>query len=176
MNRVIRKSRAQSASEALDLLGALFTAELLAPSKCIWLVSPWISDIEILDNVAGTYPVLDHYGKRVVRLSEVLGTLAADGARIVVATTLDAHNDAFTRRMGMLSRDLRVEHLVDIRTDPSGRLHTKALTGDGYALAGSMNITYNGVFIREEQIELRTDEEYVVQARMDAYDRFGGVL
>ena len=176
MNRVIRKSKAQSAGEVLDLLNALFTAELIAPSKCLWLVSPWISDVEIIDNSAGTYPVLGHYGKRAVRLTEVLGTLALEGTRVVIATTSDATNDSFVRRMQLLSRDLRIEEGVDIRTDYSGRLHTKALTGDDYALAGSMNITYNGIFIREEQVELKTDAEYVAQARMDAYDRFGGVL
>ncbi|MEV6621413.1 phospholipase D-like domain-containing protein DpdK [Amycolatopsis sp. NPDC051106] len=176
MTRVIRKSKAQSAGDVLDLLNALFTAELIAPSRCLWLVSPWISDVEIIDNSAGTYPVLAHYGKRVVRLAEVLGTLAMAGTKIVIATTPDLANSTFIRRMQLLRRDLHIEQVVDIQTDYSGRLHTKALTGDDYALAGSMNITFNGIFIREEQVELKTDTEYVAQARMDAYDRFGGVL
>ena len=41
---------------------------------------------------------------------------------------------------------------------------------------GSMNITNNGVFVREEFIEFRRDEEFVARARMDAFERFGGVL
>lgn len=40
MSRVIRKSKAQSAAEVLDMLGALFSAELIRPSRCLWLVSP----------------------------------------------------------------------------------------------------------------------------------------
>ena len=39
-----------------------------------------------------------------------------------------------------------------------------------------MNITNNGVFVREEFIEFRRDEEFVARARMDAFERFGGVL
>jgi hypothetical protein len=39
-----------------------------------------------------------------------------------------------------------------------------------------MNITRNGIFVREEYLELRTDEEFVARARMDAFDRFGGRL
>ncbi len=65
---------------------------------------------------------------------------------------------------------------VTIAIDTSEELHTKALTGDDFALAGSMNITYNGIQVREEFIDLRTDRQFVAQARMDAFDRFGGVL
>ena len=52
MSRVIRKSQTRSSTEAASLLANLFAAELVSPSECIWLVSPWISDIQILDNEA----------------------------------------------------------------------------------------------------------------------------
>lgn len=176
MNRVIRKSRAQSAGEVLDLLGALFSAELVAPSRCLWLVSPWVSDVEVIDNSAGTYPALTRFGRRRVRLAEVLCTLAADGSQVVIGTTADRHNDTFVRRLKVLGRDLRVDNAITIVVDPTGALHSKALTGDDYALTGSMNITYNGINLREEHVELRTEPEFVAQARMDAHDRFGGAL
>jgi phosphatidylserine/phosphatidylglycerophosphate/cardiolipin synthase-like enzyme len=176
VNRVIRKSKAQSAGEVLDLLGALFSAELISPSRCLWLVSPWISDVEVIDNSTGMFPVLTRYGRRRIRLAEILANLAADGTRIVIATTSDSHNDTFLRRLTLLARDLRGHDHVQVAVDPTGELHTKALTGDDYALAGSMNITHNGIHLREEQVELRTEADYVAQARMDAFDRFGGVL
>src|SRR5262245_49060058 len=105
VNRVIRKSKAQSAGEVLDLLGALFSAELISPSICLWLVSPWISDVDIIDNTAGTYPALSRYGRRPVRLAEILVTLAGEGTRVVVATTSDNHNDTLRRRLGLLASD-----------------------------------------------------------------------
>jgi hypothetical protein len=176
VNRVIRKSRAQSAGEALDLLGALFSAELISPSICLWLVSPWISDVDIIDNTAGTYSALTRHGRRPIRLTEVLVTLATEGTQVVVATTSDTHNDTFRRRLRLLASDLRVDDDIRVVVDATGSLHTKALTGDNYALLGSMNITHNGIHLREEHIELRTDAAYVAQARMDAFDRFGGVL
>lgn len=176
MNRVIRKSNAQSATEVLDLLGALFSAELTQPSVCLWLVSPWVSDVEVLNNSVGTYGALVRFGRRPIRLAEVLVTLAASGAEVVVATTPDNHNDTFIRRLSQLGTDLRVMDRVRITVDSTGKLHTKAMIADGYALAGSMNITQNGIHLREEQIELHTERSYVAQARMDAYDRFGGVL
>jgi len=176
VTRVIRKSTAQSAAEALDLLGALFSAELIRPSKCLWLVSPWISDVEIMDNTAGTYPALARYGRRPARLAEVLGTLAGPGTRIVIGTTSDQHNRAFLRRLDLLARDRGVAGFIDVHQDATGALHTKALTGDDYALVGSMNITYNGINLRDEYVQLETDEQYVARARMDAHGRFGGTL
>ncbi|GAA0251968.1 hypothetical protein GCM10010492_60550 [Saccharothrix mutabilis subsp. mutabilis] len=176
MNRVIRKSRAQSSSEVLDMLGALFSAELVAPSKSIWLVSPWISDVEVVDNSANTYSSLARFGRRPVRLVEILVTLAEQGTAVVIGTTPDKHNDMFLRRLQALEQDLRVERGIEVVVDTTGKLHTKALTGDDYAVVGSMNITYTGINLREEHVELRTDEAYVEQARMDAFERFGGVL
>jgi hypothetical protein len=176
VNRVIRKSRAQSSAEVLEMLGALLSAELVAPSKCIWLVSPWVSDVEVLNNSAGTYSALTRFGRRPIRLAELLVTLASAGAYVVVATTPDNHNDMFLRRLKLLKTDLRVEDRVKVVMDRTGKLHTKALTGDDYTVAGSMNITYSGIHLREEQVELRTEQSYVAQARMDTFDRFGGVL
>jgi hypothetical protein len=176
MNRVIRKSKAQSAGEALDLLSALFVAEILSPSVCLWLVSPWISDIDTIDNTAGTFHELNRFGRRQIRLTEIVAFLADAGTRIVIATTSDVHNLTFRTRLRLLANDLRVADRINVLVDPTGALHTKALTGNDFALAGSMNITYNGIHLREEQIELRTDPMYVAQARMDAFDRFGGAL
>jgi hypothetical protein len=176
VNRVIRKSQNASASEAGELLAGLFSAELSCPSKCLWLVSPWISDVELLDNTAGNFDALARFGKRRIRLTEVLVALAARGAHLVVGTTTDEHNKRFLERLQTLAEDLRVEDKLIISIDTSDNLHTKALTGDDFALAGSMNITFNGILVREEFIDLRTDQAFVAQARMDAFDRFGGVL
>ena len=176
MNRVIRKSQRNSASEAADLLAGLFAAEVTSPSKCLWLVSPWISDVELIDNSAGTFSALSRFGKRRVRLTEVLVSLASRGCHVVIGTTSDAHNCRFIERLKHLSSDLRVEDRITIKIDKSEQLHTKAITGDDYALSGSMNITYNGIEVREELIDLRVDEQFVAQSRMDAHDRFGGVL
>lgn len=176
MNRVIRKSQTTSANEAADLLAGLFTAELTAPGKCLWLVSPWISDVELIDNSAGTFSALSRFGKRRVRLTEILVSLASRGCHVVVGTTTDPHNTRFVERLKQLTGDLRVEERVTITIDPSEHLHTKAITGDDFVLSGSMNITYGGIEVREEMIQLRLDPQFVAQAKMDAFERFGGVL
>lgn len=176
VNRVIRKSKRNSTHEAAELLAGLFTAELVNSSKCLWMVSPWISDVELIDNSAGGFSSLSRYGKRRVRLTEILIALAVRGCHIVVGTTADEHNRAFIERLKQRASDARVVDMITIDVDPHLVLHTKAITGDDYTLSGSMNITYNGITVREESVDLRTDANFVAQARMDAYDRFGGVL
>src|SRR5262249_3825274 len=64
VSRVIRKSSAQSSTEVQDLLSGLFSLELIRPSTCLWLVSPWISDVKIIDNTAATFPTLARFGQR----------------------------------------------------------------------------------------------------------------
>jgi phosphatidylserine/phosphatidylglycerophosphate/cardiolipin synthase-like enzyme len=176
VTRVIRKSRAQSSQEVLDLLGSLFAAELAHPSRCLWIISPWVSDVAMLDNTAGGFSALTRFGRRQVRLVEILCTLAERGSTVVIGTTQDAHNETFRARLAPLARDLHVEDMIRLDIDSTGRLHTKSIVADGFVLAGSMNITHNGIHLREEHVELHTDAPLVAQARMDAYDRFGGLL
>lgn len=173
MSRVIRKSQTRSSAEAASLLANLFAAELVSPSECIWLVSPWISDIPILDNEAGAFDPLSRWGTRGVRLAEVLASLASRGASVVIGTTADPRNDDFVGHLNARAAELGARNKVRIARDPDNMLHEKAITGDDYAVVGSMNITWYGVNLREEYLELRTDEDFVARARLDAMDRFG---
>jgi hypothetical protein len=173
VNRVIRKSQVFSSTEAAQLLANLFAAELIAPSDCIWLVSPWISNIPILDNEVSSYGPLSRWGPRHVRLAEVLATLASAGSAIVIGTTADRHNNDFVAQLLNRAGELDAGHKVHIVRDRANLLHEKAITADDYSVVGSMNITWNGINVREEYLELRTDEEFVARARLDATDRFG---
>lgn len=176
MNRVIRKSRTRASEEVTRLLASLFAAELIAPSKCLWLISPWISDVPIVDNSANSFDQLRDRGSRPIRLSEVLVELAQMGTTVVVGTTNASTNASFLSRVrtSFLETGVSSRLLVDI--DPRNELHEKAITGNDFVVNGSMNITFNGIFVREELIELRTDADYVATARMDAFERFGGLL
>jgi hypothetical protein len=173
VNRTIRKSQTRSSAEAASLLANLFAAELVSPSECIWLISPWISDIPILDNEVGAFDPLSRWGPRGVRLAEVLATLASRGSSIVIGTTADPRNDEFVGHLNGRAAELGARNKVRIARDPANLLHEKAITGDDYAVVGSMNITWYGVNLREEFLELRTEEDFVARARLDAMDRFG---
>ena len=57
MNRVIYKARDQANQEVIRMLEALFVTELSSPSHCLWVVSPWISDVPLIDNATGDYEI-----------------------------------------------------------------------------------------------------------------------
>ena len=176
MSRVIRKSRQRASIEAAALLSSVFSAELVSPSKCLWIVSPWISDIPVVDNTSNSFESLQPFGPRPIRLSEILAVLADKETTVVIGTTDSESNQTFSSRIKTAFRDRNLESKLTIDVDVSNELHEKAITSDDYVITGSMNITNNGVFVREEFIELRRDHEFVVRARMDSFDRFGGVL
>ena len=176
MNRVIRKAQAHSSGEAFSLLAALMATELLQPSKCLWLISPWISDLILLDNSAGTYDALRRWGTRPVRLAEILATLLSSSAAVVIATTPDPNNRRFVDRLLSLAKDARHDDRLSVFEDESDMLHAKSIVADDFALVGSMNLTYTGVHLREEYLELKIDPEFVAEARISAFESFGGIL
>lgn len=176
MSRVIRRSHAQSATEAKELLCAVLAAELALPSTCLWLLAPSVSDLELLDNSAGTFAGLSRFGRRGIRLVEILGALADLGASIAVVTSSDQRNRAFRRRLEFVSQDLRVSDRVRLLLDDTEQPPAKSLIGDDFALVGGMEFNYGGIELREEQLELRIDPSYVAEARMEMRDRFGGTV
>lgn len=175
--RVIRKSATASGRDAIDLLASLFALELLQPSRCLWAISPWVTDLPLIDNRFGGFPALDRFGRRVVTLAEVLVSLADRSAMIVVATRQDVINAAFTARLARLADEHGVTSRMTVVTvSEEQRLHDKALAADDFVVAGSMNFTFAGALLNEEQVQLHTDEAYVAATQKDLYQRFGGTL
>lgn len=166
--RVIRSRRRDT--QVRDLLQSLFAGELLQPSGQLWLVSPWISDIPILDNSAGQFMTLvPEWGRASVRFSQVLRELALRGAVVHVATNLDARNAGFLERLAEFARETG----APIRTYQAADLHEKGLLGDGYYLAGSFNFTVRGIEINEEVAHLHTDPNLIVENRAAMRSRWG---
>jgi hypothetical protein len=161
MKRVVRKSLRSGVRDAQCLLESIFIAELLKPSDHLWLVSPWISNICVLDNRAGTFAaLLPDAGEREIRLAEILCRLSEAGAKVAIRTTSDPLNDAF---LGALAQ-ADPEGQVSVVTRQ--RLHEKMLAGEGYLVSGSMNFTVSGVERNDEQVALETDAEIVAQVRV----------
>jgi len=175
--RVIRKNASTSGREAVELLSSLFAMEVLSPSRCIWVISPWVSDIPLLDNRFGGFPTLDEVGQRVLTLSEVLVALADRGSYVVVATRPDSSNQRFVSQLTLLATSAGLMDRMTITVvERDQRLHDKSLAGDNYVVAGSMNFTTSGTLLNEEQVQLHTDPAYVAQTQTDLYQRFGGDL
>ena len=175
MSRTIRRSSGQSSAEVAALLQSVFAAEFLRPSKTIWLVSPWISDVEVIDNTSSDFDAVGQWGPRYVRLSEILAALTVHGTTVVIATTTATTNESFLENIERRVESFGTSEFLEIAIE-SDALHEKALTTDTSLIFGSMNFTYNGIFIRDELVEFTTDPERVSDARLDNHERFGGVL
>ena len=161
-----------SSRQVPDLLQAIFVAELTTPSRCLWLVSPWISDIPVIDNSANTFLCLEpSWSRDRLRLSQVLATLAEQGTTVHVATRPDSHNRSFIE--GLQARISGTE--VTIQLHVQEELHAKGILGDGYYLAGSMNFTYNGITVNEEALYYETTPEVIAEQQVIFNSRWGGV-
>lgn len=83
-----------------DVLQSLFAAELLRPSRRLWIGFGWISDIEILDNEARQFAALQpDWPAAPIRLASVIEALANKGCDVVVLIRDHINNRGFIERM-----------------------------------------------------------------------------
>ena len=145
-------------------LQSLFVGELLAPSRPLWIVSPWISDIELLDNSARQFSALNpNWPASMIRLSRIIETLLERGGKVRIVANDDPHNEDLRSRMAsMLER-----YPSSLHFRQQSDLHAKGITGEGFALDGSMNLTHNGVYRNDEYLIFRTDPASVSQRRLE---------
>jgi hypothetical protein len=154
-----------------ELLQTVFVSELLSPSRCLWIVSPWLRDVPVLDNSAGAFgSLVPDFPRTFVRLSHVLRELIGRGTSVVVATRKEAGNRQLPDALGALGTG---EAVTFCERD---MLHAKGLVGDAYSLIGSMNLTHNGVERLDEMLVFDTDRAKVEELRLTFHNEYGGVL
>jgi len=163
-NRMIKKRyNNTSALQLLSCLSSLIALELLYPSKEMFLTSPWLTNVQILNNVYGQFRMITAcYSGKILGLRDLLILLSDKGCKVYLMTSPADHNNAFLR-------DLPSSILVKKEKD----LHEKALVTEGFYLRGSMNFTYSGININSESIEITTDEQLVAMATVEARYHWG---
>jgi phosphatidylserine/phosphatidylglycerophosphate/cardiolipin synthase-like enzyme len=162
-----------SSRAVLDLLRSLFALELLRPSKRLWIVSPWVSDIFVLDNSGRQYStVCPEWPAGQIRLSAFLGTLISRGTQVIVVVNETSHNEDVVGRLQLASADM-TDRLILIRRQD---LHEKGILGDRFTLNGSMNLTYKGVHVNDEYLWYRCDPPSVEQRRLELENRWRDYL
>lgn len=150
--RMIFTSARRGRRELKELLQSIFTAELLFPSEELWLVSPWISNIPVIDDSSGRFRRLNGTGRGSLFLVDILTRLASEGTRVRVVTR-PGESEPFLSALQSSKTSSRIgggELLVVLKRD---KLHAKGLAGDGYCLWGSMNLTWSGTSRWEELVE-----------------------
>lgn len=173
-SRIVFKGRGSRAREIEGLLQTIFACEVLAPSQHFWLVSPWISDIVVLDNSAAGFSGLDpSWGRRGILLSEVLQAMLRSGCRVTIATRALDHNSRFRSRLEAVARDVSAIERLRVVWDEEELLHEKGLLGKGYCLSGSMNLTESGVRLNDEHVRFSVDPEEIAAFSVHFNNRYG---
>lgn len=164
--RRIFKSQAAGATTIAELLQSMFVAEMLMSEGDLWIVSPWISNVVLIDNRSGNFDSLNpEWGRREVRLVDVLIALMSRGATVNVVTRSDETNRVFIGRLQDMARQLALEDYVSITVRE--KLHTKGVLLSNSLLMGSMNLTYYGMQINDEWVEFSLDPEDLAATRLE---------
>lgn len=150
-----------------ETLSDLLVSLVLCPDN-IWLVSPWISDFDLLDNRSrGWDTVNPGWGARVVRFSELLAAAIDAGSGLRMVTNSEPMNRRFY--------DLVVsacQTSCEVPHRESEDLHTKGLLCSSFFVSGSMNFTYSGTHKNDETIILTTDSNAIAEARIEFETRY----
>lgn len=155
---------------AETILADALLSELVFAGPVFWIVSAWISNVEVLDNTQGQYSAVlgDEPAKR-YRLADVLGQLVHSGSEVRVVTRPIPHNDLFVEQLKVAVGAARG---LSVIFDPDE--HEKTVCGNGWMLSGSMNFTASGIGSNEESIRYVVDDAEISQARIDFAAKWGG--
>lgn len=174
LRRRLFKTQITGVSTLRELLQTMFLAELLHSDGGVhWIVSPWISNVALIDNRSGNFDsICPEWGRREIRLVELLTTFMARGNRVVIVTRNDEKNENLiaTLRDETVRQALESQYTL-VKND---KLHTKGIVFSRSMILGSMNITYNGIEIGDESIEFCIDLEDIARTRLELAVYSGG--
>ena len=163
-----RRVRSGQSLALVDLIQTVFAAELLAPSRPLWIASPWISNAELIDNSGRQFAgLVSTWASRPIRLTEVLLAHVARGGEVIIVTRdVDINRPFLAELAASFDGDGAVKIIL---TDV---IHEKGITGESFTLDGSMNLTYTGLRIKEEYVVLSTSPEVVARRRLEFLHRW----
>jgi phosphatidylserine/phosphatidylglycerophosphate/cardiolipin synthase-like enzyme len=162
-----------SSRQIPDLLQTVFVAELLAPSRCLWLVSPWVSDIAVLDNSGGELTALEpEWPLGAIPITSVLLRLMELGTTVHLVSRDIPHNRPVRVRL----RDAAEARALPFRLHSESDLHEKGLLADDFFIHGSMNFTFNGISVNSESVTLTTDKKELADHQLAFTREWGGAV
>lgn len=166
-------TRGEGRTNQLDIaFNTLFVSELLAPSREIWLVSAWLSDIPVVDNRAGeVLALVPGAPLRELRLLELLDHAVGAGTNVSVVVRRNPSNAGIAYRLRSMATRHSSPRLHVHETDT---IHDKLLLTDRFLLEGSMNLTHFGQRVNEEGVTISTDVDLIARQRLELRSRYGG--
>lgn len=164
--RRIFKSQHTGVVTLRELLQMMFVGEMLLAGEKIWIVSPWISNVVLIDNRSGNFDTLNpEWSRREIRLIDVLLALMARGSQVVIVTRNTETNTPFINKLSDMAEQFALESELTIKLQE--QLHTKGILLSNSLLIGSMNLTYNGLEMNDEWIQFSIDPEDIAKSRLE---------
>ena len=173
MKRTIRKGKTRANTDVQNVLESLFVAESLDGSSELWIVSPWLSDVNIVNNCGGRFAHLSSVGIGQIRISTVLVFLAQTFETRTTIVTSDHEWARESKRV--FPRAFALGGVSDFLTmiiKPQHLLHEKSIATSDWHISGSMNFTKQGINQRDEHIEIETDRALVAEVIIDLRRRY----
>jgi phosphatidylserine/phosphatidylglycerophosphate/cardiolipin synthase-like enzyme len=144
----------------------MFVGEMMLIGKRIWIVSPWVSNVVLIDNRSGNFDTLNpEWGRKEIRLVDVLGALMTRGCHVVIVTRSLETNTAFLNSLIEMAEQNALENQLTIKMHDA--LHTKGILLSKSLLMGSMNLTFNGLEMNDEWIQFSIDPEDIAKTRLE---------
>ena len=133
MIRTIRKGRGRARSDVRYALENLFIAETLAASPELWIVSPWITDIPLIDNRGRRFTHLGIVGDRWLKLSDVFLFLARkSGTKITIAISDHECSKEFRLVILRTFKENKLDQFLNLVVESHLELHEKSITTDNW--------------------------------------------
>jgi hypothetical protein len=158
-SRVVLKSSRSSLLE--EMLQSLLVAEAMNPSDEIWIVSPWMRNVPVIDNRGGGFSWVESTweGRRVHLLDWILA-VCAKGSQVTVVTSDGELDQDFVRGAKDIASRLpdpgllRVHSKRGVQGAGQGGLHSKLLLTRNFFWQGSMNFTLPGLRAHQETVSV----------------------
>ena len=152
---------------------SLFVTELIHPSNRVWLVSAWITDLDILDNSSRKFSSINpEWPSAGIKLSKVIETFLSHGTEVICVMNNDIHNEEIASRFS----DLKSQHHQQLKVLRDQELHEKGILTDNFTLDGSMNLTYRGININQEFIRYSCDMGVIAQKKLAMEENYRDIL
>jgi hypothetical protein len=165
MTRLIFTESRGLQDEIKGLLSSCLIAGVLSPSRRLWLTSPWVSDIAVIDNRNDAYrEIAGEWPPRDIGLARSLVSLAERGTEVCLLTRPDPHNLRFIQELQHLA--IRAGARGKVACKVGEVLHEKGLLADDWYLSGSMNFTMNGIRVLDEALRFDTEPQIIAEAKI----------
>lgn len=178
MKRIIRKGRLFASLDVQNALESLFVAETLHGSKEFWIVSPWLSDVAVIDNRGGRFTHLSELGDRKLKLTEVLLYLVDRfDTKVTVVVSDDGWASEARRGIPTAFMQAGKSEYLNMYVKSRDHLHDKIVATSDWLISGSMNFTKQGITVRDEHVDIETDPAMIAPILIDLRNRYpvGGV-